>query len=101
MQIWVGLICTVAGIIISSATFYINQKTRVKNDITSNAERNIRLEVKIDNIHNNLNQIMVEQKEMSNVLNKLNEKVALLEQFMNELEKRINRLESASDMKNG
>lgn len=89
MEIWIGLICTIMGIIISYVTFYLNQKKEIKKDTRESAERNIRLELKLDNIYNNLSEIRLDQKDISKVLNRLNEKVALLEQALTDAQKRI------------
>ena len=89
MEIWIGLICTIMGIIISYVTFYLNQKKEIKKDTKESAERNIRLELKLDNIYNNLSEIRLDQKDISKVLNRLNEKVALLEQALTDAQKRI------------
>ena len=101
MEIWVGLICTVIGIVISYATFYINQKSRVKKEVKETTERNVRSEIEIDNLHDNLSETRIVQKEVLNELSKLNEKIALLEQLLGEVEKRVDRLESIGDKKNG
>ena len=93
MEIWIGLICTIMGIIISYVTFYLNQKKEIKKDTRESAERNIRLELKLDNIYNNLSEIRLDQKDISKVLNRLNEKVALLEQALTDAQKRIEKLE--------
>lgn len=100
MEIWIGLICTIMGIIISYVTFYLNQKKEIKKDTRESAERNIRLELKLDNIYNNLSEIRLDQKDISKVLNRLNEKVALLEQALTEAQKRIEKLEQG-DKQNG
>ena len=100
MEIWIGLICTIMGIIISYVTFYLNQKKEIKKDTRESAERNIRLELKLDNIYNNLSEIRLDQKDISKVLNRLNEKVALLEQELTDAQKRIEKLEQA-DKQNG
>ena len=92
MEIWIGLICTIMGIIISYVTFYLNQKKEIKKDTRESAERNIRLELKLDNIYNNLSEIRLDQKDISKVLNRLNEKVALLEQALTDAQKRIEKL---------
>ena len=99
MEIWIGLICTIMGIIISYVTFYLNQKKEIKKDTRESAERNIRLELKLDNIYNNLSEIRLE-KDISKVLNRLNEKVALLEQALTDAQKRIEKLEQG-DKQNG
>lgn len=88
MEIWIGLICTIMGIIISYVTFYLNQKKEIKKDTRESAERNIRLELKLDNIYNNLSEIRLDQKDISKVLNRLNEKVALLEQALTDAQKK-------------
>ena len=100
MEIWIGLICTIMGIIISYVTFYLNQKKEIKKDTSESAERNIRLELKLDNIYNNLSEIRLDQKDISKVLNRLNEKVALLEQALTDAQKRIEKLEQG-DKQNG
>lgn len=100
MEIWIGLICTIMGIIISYVTFYLNQKKEIKKDTRESAERNIRLELKLDNIYNNLSEIRLDQKDISKVLNRLNEKVALLEQTLTDAQKRIEKLEQG-DKQNG
>lgn len=100
MEIWIGLICTIMGIIISYVTFYLNQKKEIKKDTKESAERNIRLELKLDNIYNNLSEIRLDQKDISKVLNRLNEKVALLEQALTNAQKRIEKLEQG-DKQNG
>lgn len=100
MEIWIGLICTIMGIIISYVTFYLNQKKEIKKDTRESAERNIRLELKLDNIYNNLSEIRLDQKDISKVLNRLNEKVALLEQVLTDAQKRIEKLEQG-DKQNG
>lgn len=100
MEIWIGLICTIMGIIISYVTFYLNQKKEIKKDTRESAERNIRLELKLDNIYNNLSEIRLDQKDISKVLNRLNEKVALLEQALTNAQKRIEKLEQG-DKQNG
>lgn len=100
MEIWIGLICTIMGIIISYVTFYLNQKKEIKKDNRESAERNIRLELKLDNIYNNLSEIRLDQKDISKVLNRLNEKVALLEQALTDAQKRIEKLEQG-DKQNG
>nr|DAY88376.1 MAG TPA: SMODS and SLOG-associating 2TM effector domain 6 [Caudoviricetes sp.] len=100
MEIWIGLICTIMGIIISYVTFYLNQKKEIKKDTRESAERNIRLELKLDNIYNNLSEIRLDQKDISKVLNRLNEKVALLEQALTDAQKRIEKLEQG-DKQNG
>ncbi len=100
MEIWIGLICTIMGIIISYVTFYLNQKKEIKKDTRESAERNIRLELKLDNIYNNLSEIRLDQKDISKVLNRLNEKVALLEQELTDAQKRIEKLEQG-DKQNG
>lgn len=100
MEIWIGLICTIMGIIISYVTFYLNQKKEIKKDTRESAERNIRLELKLDNIYNNLSEIRLDQKDISKVLNKLNEKVSLLEQALTDAQKRIEKLEQG-DKQNG
>lgn len=100
MEIWIGLICTIMGIIISYVTFYLNQKKEIKKDTRESAERNIRLELKLDNIYNNLSEIRLDQKDISKVLNRLNEKVALLEQALTDEQKRIEKLEQG-DKQNG
>ena len=100
MEIWIGLICTIMGIIISYVTFYLNQKKEIKKDTRESAERNIRLELKLDNIYNNLSEIRLDQKDISKVLNRLNEKVALLEQALTDAPKRIEKLEQG-DKQNG
>ncbi len=100
MEIWIGLICTIMGIIISYVTFYLNQKKEIKKDTRESAERNIRLELKLDNIYNNLSEIRLDQKNISKVLNRLNEKVALLEQALTDAQKRIEKLEQG-DKQNG
>ena len=88
------------GIIISYVTFYLNQKKEIKKDTRESAERNIRLELKLDNIYNNLSEIRLDQKDISKVLNRLNEKVALLEQALTDAQKRIEKLEQG-DKQNG
>ncbi len=100
MEIWLGLICTIMGIIISYVTFYLNQKKEIKKDTRESAERNIRLELKLDNIYNNLSEIRLDQKDISKVLNRLNEKIALLEQALTNAQKRIEKLEQG-DKQNG
>ena len=100
MEIWISLICTIMGIIISYVTFYLNQKKEIKKDTRESAERNIRLELKLDNIYNNLSEIRLDQKDISKVLNRLNEKVALLEQELTDAQKRIEKLEQG-DKQNG
>lgn len=100
MEIWIGLICTIMGIIISYVTFYLNQKKEIKKDTRESAERNIRLELKLDNIYNNLSEIRLDQKDISKVLNRLNEKIALLEQALTDAQKRIEKLEQG-DKQNG
>lgn len=100
MEIWIGLICTIMGIIISYVTFYLNQKKEIKKDTRESAERNIRLELKLDNIYNNLSEIRLDQKDISKVLNRLNEKVALLEQALTDAQKKIEKLEQG-DKQNG
>ena len=100
MEIWIGLICTIMGIIISYVTFYLNQKKEIKKDTRESAERNIRLELKLDNIYNNLSEIRLDQKDISKVLNRVNEKVALLEQALTDAQKRIEKLEQG-DKQNG
>lgn len=100
MEIWIGLICTIMGIIISYVTFYLNQKKEIKKDTRESAERNIRLELKLDNIYNNLSEIRLDQKDISKVLNRLNEKVALLEQALTDAQKRIEKLQQG-DKQNG
>lgn len=100
MEIWIGLICTIMGIIISYVTFYLNQKKEIKKDTKESVERNIRLELKLDNIYNNLSEIRLNQKDISKVLNRLNEKVALLEQSLKNAQKRIEKLEQG-DKQNG
>ena len=100
MEIWIGLICTIMGIIISYVTFYLNQKKEIKKDTRESAERNIRLELKLDTIYNNLSEIRLDQKDISKVLNRLNEKVALLEQALTDAQKRIEKLEQG-DKQNG
>ena len=100
MEIWIGLICTIMGIIISYVTFYLNQKKEIKKDTRESAERNIRLELKLDNIYNNLSEIRLDQKDISKVLNRLNEKVALLEQALTDDQKTIEKLEQG-DKQNG
>lgn len=100
MEIWIGLICTIMGIIISYVTFYLNQKKEIKKNTRESAERNIRLELKLDNIYNNLSEIRLDQKDISKVLNRLNEKVALLEQALTDAQKRIEKLEQG-DKQNG
>lgn len=100
MEIWIGLICTIMGIIISYVTFYLNQKKEIKKDTRESAERNIRLELKLDNIYNNLSEIRLDQKDISKVLNRLNEKVSLLEQALTDDQKRIEKLEQG-DKQNG
>ena len=100
MEIWIGLICTIMGIIISYVTFYLNQKKEIKKDTRESAERNIRLELKLDNIYNNLSEIRLDQKDISKDLNRLNEKVALLEQALTDAQKRIEKLEQG-DKQNG
>lgn len=100
MEIWIGLICTIMGIIISYVTFYLNQKKEIKKDTRESAERNIRLELKLDNIYNNLSEIRLDQKDISKVLNRINEKVALLEQALTDAQKRIEKLEQG-DKQNG
>lgn len=100
MEIWIGLICTIMGIIISYVTFYLNQKKEIKKDTRESAERNIRLELKLDNIYNNLSEIRLDQKDISKVLNRLNEKVALLEQELTDAQKKIEKLEQG-DKQNG
>lgn len=100
MEIWIGLICTIMGIIISYVTFYLNQKKEIKKDTRESAERNIRLELKLDNIYNNLSEIRLDQKDISKVLNRLNEKVSLLEQALTNAQKRIEKLEQG-DKQNG
>lgn len=100
MEIRIGLICTIMGIIISYVTFYLNQKKEIKKDTRESAERNIRLELKLDNIYNNLSEIRLDQKDISKVLNRLNEKVALLEQALTDAQKRIEKLEQG-DKQNG
>lgn len=100
MEIWIGLICTIMGIIISYVTFYLNQKKEIKKDTRESAERNIRLELKLDNIYNNLSEIRLDQKDISKVLNRLNEKIALLEQALTNAQKRIEKLEQG-DKQNG
>ena len=98
MEIWIGLICTIMGIIISYVTFYLNQKKEIKKDTRESAERNIRLELKLDNIYNNLSEIRLDQKDISKVLNRLNEKVALLEQALTDAQKRIEKLEQGDKL---
>ena len=88
------------GIIISYVTFYLNQKKEIKKDTKESAERNIRLELKLDNIYNNLSEIRLDQKDISKVLNRLNEKVALLEQALTDAQTRIEKLEQG-DKQNG
>ena len=100
MEIWIGLICTIMGIIISYVTFYLNQKKEIKKDTRESAEINIMLELKLDNIYNNLSEIRLDQKDISKVLNRLNEKVALLEQALTDAQKRIEKLEQG-DKQNG
>ena len=100
MEIWIGLICTIMGIIISYVTFYLNQKKEIKKDTRESAERNIRLELKLDNIYNNLSEIRLDQKDISKVLNRLNEKVALLEQALTDAQKSFEKLEQG-DKQNG
>ncbi len=39
MEIWIGLICTIMGIIISYVTFYLNQKKEIKKDTRESAEK--------------------------------------------------------------
>ena len=100
MEIWIGLISKIMGIIIIYVTFYLNQKKEIKKDTRESAERNIRLELKLDNIYNNLSEIRLDQKDISKVLNRLNEKVALLEQALTDAQKRIEKLEQG-DKQNG
>lgn len=75
-------------------------KKEIKKDTRESAERNIRLELKLDNIYNNLSEIRLNQKDISKVLNRLNEKVALLEQALTDAQKRIEKLEQG-DKQNG
>lgn len=100
MEIWVGLICTVFGIVISYLTFYINQKNQIKKETIEDTERYIRVEMKLDNIYNNLGEMRLEQKDISKILSRLNGKVAFLEQSLVETKKRIDKLEKEGNKKN-
>ena len=79
MQIWIGLICTVIGMVISYLTFNINQKKDIKKESRENAERNVRMELKLDTIHNNLNEIKADQKDIHKILNRLSERIDKME----------------------
>lgn len=93
----IGLICTILGVLISYLTLYWNRKKELKKESKEVTERNIRVELKLDNICNNLSEIRLEQKDTSKMLINLNERITLVEQSAIQAHKRIDKIETECD----
>lgn len=89
----IGVVCTVLGIIISYITFYVNSKKDIKKETKDDTERSIRLEMKLDNISNSVNEIRLEQKDTTKIVNQLHERLLFVEATNKNLNKRIDKLE--------
>lgn len=89
----IGIICTILGIVISYITFYINSKKDVKKETKEDTERSIRLEMKLDNISNSVNEMRLEQKDTVKIINQLHERLLYVEEANKSLNKRVDRLE--------
>lgn len=93
MEIGIPILCTIIGVVISFATFYIGRKKDVKQETQNDTERIVRIDEKLDTIKHNVDEIRLDNKDFSKTLSQLGERVTIVEQSTKSAHHRIDNLE--------
>ena len=93
MEIGIPILCTILGVVISVATFYIARKKDVKQETQKDTERIVRIDGKLDTIKHNVDEIRLDNKDFSKTLSQLGERVTIVEQSTKSAHHRIDNLE--------
>lgn len=93
MEIGIPILCTILGVAISVATFYIGRKKDVKQETQKDTERIVRIDEKLDTIKHNVDEIRLDNKDFSKTLSQLGERVTIVEQSTKSAHHRIDNLE--------
>ncbi len=93
MKIEVAVLCTLIGVAISLATFYLARKKETKEESKKDTEQIVRMETKLDVIKQNVEEIRLDNKDFSKTIHQLSERVTAVEQSAKSAHHRIDQLE--------
>lgn len=62
MEIGIPILCTILGVAISAASFYLGRKKDVKDETQKDTERIVRIDEKLDTIKHNVDEIRLSNK---------------------------------------
>lgn len=92
-NISIALVFTILGGIISYATFYMNSKKNVKQETKEGVATTTKIDTKLDIISKNVDEIRLDNKDISKSLHSLAERVSAVEQSTKSAHHRIDNLE--------
>lgn len=92
-NISIGLVFTVLGGIIGYATFYMNSKKNLKQDTKEEVATTTKIDTKLDIISKNVDEIRLDNKDISKSIHLLAERVSAVEQSTKSAHHRIDNLE--------
>lgn len=92
-NISIGLVFTMLGVIIGYATFYMNSKKNVKQDTKEEVSTTTKIDTKLDIISKNVDEIRLDNKDISKSIHSLAERVSVVEQSTKSAHHRIDNLE--------
>lgn len=93
MEIGIPILCTILGVAISAASFYLGRKKDVKDETQKDTERIVRIDEKLDTIKHNVDEIRLDNKDFSKSIHQLGERVSAVEQSAKSAHHRIDNLE--------
>lgn len=92
-SISIGLVFTIIGGIIAYATFYMNSKKNIKQETKEEVVTTTKIDTKLDMISKNVDEIRLDNKDISKSLQSLSERVSAVEQSTKSAHHRIDNME--------
>lgn len=90
MNVMIGLICTILGVLFTALAYNRNREKDVRHD----AEDSAVIRTKLDNIHSGIDIIRIDIKANEKRMNEINERVIRVEESSKQAHKRIDSLET-------
>lgn len=94
-SISVGLVFTIIGGIIGYATFYMNSKKNAKQETKEEVATTTKIDTKLDIISKNVDEIRLDNKDISKSLQSLAERVSAVESSTKSAHHRLDNIEDS------
>ncbi len=92
-NISIGLVFTIIGGMIGYATFYMNSKKNTKQETKEEVATTTKIDTKLDIISKNVDEIRLDNKDISKAVQSLGERMSAVEQSTKSAHHRIDSLE--------